>query len=199
MEATLEEVLLKKNPDLPINVLVANIPLSAADTVSEVRKFFKNTRVKTSDFHKGFNILHARAVIRDGFTAFLMGSSFKQGYFSDARHSIRDVRHHGSLLHDASLFIAGPAIAQIDKTFATFWKSTTDEPLVKFEPQIGPNPEGDNVASVQVYAPYRGHIHPKGRRRRFTAWGNRNPGSLSAGDSQCEALHLYRKSILYIA
>ena len=158
MEATLEQVLLKKNPDIPINVLVANIPLSAADTVSEVRKFFKNTNVKTSDFHKGFNILHARAVIYDGFSAILMGSSFKQSYFNDARHAIHDARHSGSLLHDVSLQIAGPAVAQIDKTLATFWKSTTDEPLVRFEPVIGENPEGDNVASVQVLRTLPGGI-----------------------------------------
>ena len=158
MEATLEQVLLKKNPDIPINVLVANIPLSAADTVSEVQKFFENTNVKTSDFHKGFNILHARAVIYDGFSAILMGSSLKQSYFNDAGHAIHDARHSGSLLHDVSLEIAGPAVAQIDKTLATFWKSTTDKPLVKFEPVIGENPEGDNVASVQVLRTLPGGI-----------------------------------------
>jgi phosphatidylserine/phosphatidylglycerophosphate/cardiolipin synthase-like enzyme len=158
MEATLEQVLLKKSPDIPINVLVANIPLSAEDTVSEVKKFFKDTNVKTSDFHKGFNILHARAFICDGFTAFLMGSSFKQSYFNDARHAILDTRHSGSLLHDVSLEVSGPAVAQIDKTFQTFWKATTDEPLVKFSPVIGENPPGDNVASVQVLRTLPGDI-----------------------------------------
>ena len=158
MEATLEQVLLNKNPDVDMNVLVANIPLSASDTVSEVRKFFKNTKVKTSDFHKGFNILHARAVIFDGFSAIMMGSSFKQSYFSDARHAIQDVRHSGSLIHDVNLKIAGPAVAQIDKTFQTFWKATTDEPLVKFEPEIGSNPEGEDVASVQVLRTLPGGI-----------------------------------------
>jgi phosphatidylserine/phosphatidylglycerophosphate/cardiolipin synthase-like enzyme len=158
MEATLEQVLLKKKSDVSINVLVANIPLSAADTVSEVRKFFKDSNVKTSDFHKGFNILHARAFIKDGFKAYLMGSSFKQSYFNDFRHALLDVRHHGSLLHDVSLEIAGPAVAKIDKTFQTIWKSTTDQPLVKFEPVIGENPPGDNVASVQIVRTLPGGI-----------------------------------------
>ena len=158
MEATLEQVLLEKSPDIPINILVANIPLSAADTVSEVRKFFKKPNIKTSDFHKGFNILHARAVICDGFTAFVMGSSFKQSYFNDARHAIYDVRHSGTLQHDVSLKIAGPAVAHIDKTLTTFWKSTTDEPLVKFQPVIGEKPEGDKVASVQVLRTLPGGI-----------------------------------------
>ena len=158
MKATLEQVLLKKGPDISINVLVANIPLSAEDTVSEVKKFFKDKKVKTSDFHKGFNILHARAVICDGFRAFLMGSSFKQSYFNDARHAILDTRHHGSLLHDVSLEVAGPAVAKIDKTFQTFWKATTDEPLVKFEPVLTENLPGDDVASVQVLRTLPGGI-----------------------------------------
>jgi phosphatidylserine/phosphatidylglycerophosphate/cardiolipin synthase-like enzyme len=158
MEATLEQVLLEKSPDIPINILVANIPLSAADTVSEVRKFFNKPNIKTSDFHKGFNILHARAVICDGFTAFVMGSSFKQSYFNDARHAIYDARHSGTLQHDVSLKIAGPAVAHIDKTLATFWKATTDEPLVKFQPVITAKPEADNVASVQVLRTLPGAI-----------------------------------------
>ena len=162
MEATLEEVLLAKNAAIPtgsqhgvlpcedINVLVANIPLSAEDTVSEVKKFFKNTHVKTSDFHKGFNILHARAVICDGFTAFLMGSSIKQSYFNDARHAIHDTRHDGTLQHDVSLEIAGPAVAKIDQDFPDLLEIDDGEPLVKFEPVITEKPPGDNVASVQV-------------------------------------------------
>ena len=88
----------------------------------------------------------------------MMGSSFKQSYFSDARHAIQDARHSGSLIHDVNLEIAGPAVVQIDQTFSTFWKSTTDEPLVKFTPVIGPKPEGDNVASVQVLRTLPGGI-----------------------------------------
>jgi phosphatidylserine/phosphatidylglycerophosphate/cardiolipin synthase-like enzyme len=171
MEATLEEELLKKNPDIPIQVLVANIPLSASDTASEVRKFFKDKNVKASDFHKGFNILHARAVIYDGLCsippgspadrelcAILMGSSLKQSYFSDARHAIRDMRHKGSLLHDVNLQIAGPAVAQINKTFRTFWKATGQTPAVAKPVKITQRPAADNVASVQVLRTLPGDI-----------------------------------------
>jgi phosphatidylserine/phosphatidylglycerophosphate/cardiolipin synthase-like enzyme len=168
MEATLEQVLLEKGPDIPIDILVANIPLSASDTVSEVRKFFTKPNTNVSDFHKGFNILHARAVICgrrreeepvfDAVTAFVMGSSLKQGYFSDARHAIYDARHSGSMLHDVSLEIAGPAVAHIDKTFATFWKSTTDESLVPFKTAIWERSEGADVASVQVLRTLPGGI-----------------------------------------
>ena len=150
MEATLEDVLVKKQHELSIHVLVANIPLSASDTVAEVREFFENTNVRTSDFRKGFDILHARAVIFDGESAILMGSSFKQSYFSDAHHAIRDARHKGSLIHDVSMEIAGPAVARIDQTFATVWKATGKSILPNGPDTIDEKPQADDVASVQV-------------------------------------------------
>ena len=152
MEATLEEELVKKavNPSGKlVNVLVTDIPLSANDTVTEVREFFKNKGVHTSAFTKGFAVLHAKAIVVDGVKAILMGSPLKQFYFSDARHAIRDARHKGSLNHDVNIQIEGPAVAHIDKTFATVWKST-DEPLTMISPGNIPSKTGPNTASVQV-------------------------------------------------
>ena len=154
-EATLEDVLKDKAKDVPngssgldINVLVSNIPLTASDTVSETRKFFKDTGIKTSDFNKGFALLHSKAMIVDGFTAYLMGSPLKQGYFSDQRHHIHDARHHGSLIHDVNVKVAGPAVAHIEKTFHTIWKvnATLD---TNIQPVITDRP-GPNSSSVQV-------------------------------------------------
>lgn len=155
MEATLEEVLKTKAKSipngpsgLPINVLVTNLPVSAADTVKEVREFFKDTTIKTSDFNKGFGLLHAKAIIFDGFTAILMGSPIKQTYFSDQQHAIHDARHKGSLFHDMNVQVAGPAVAHIDKTFNTIWKVKA-ELSTTFDPVLTPR-SGPNVASVQV-------------------------------------------------
>jgi phosphatidylserine/phosphatidylglycerophosphate/cardiolipin synthase-like enzyme len=160
MEATLEDVL-KQKTGIPINVLVANIPLTASDTVSEVRKFFEDTpHVKTSDFRKGFDLLHAKAVIYDGFKVILMGSPLKQFYFSDTRHAIRDARHSGSLMHDVSIEIAGPAVAQIDKTFTTLWKST-GKTLPNIRPGAIGERQGPNTASVQVLRTLPGHTFKK--------------------------------------
>ncbi len=151
MEATLEEVL-KNKPGMPVNVLMTNIPLSASDTVTEVKEFFQNTAVKTAFFKKGFSILHSKAIILDGVKAILMGSPLKQFYYSDIRHAIRDARHKGSLNHDVSVQIEGPAVAQINKTFATVWKSSK-EPFNTITPNnIPEKPGGENtsVATVQV-------------------------------------------------
>jgi len=163
LEATLEEVLkaaVKKTTtaggtiparNIPVNVLVTDIPAVASDTSREVREFFDDTGVKAGDFNKGLALLHARAMIRDGIEAIMMGSSIKQGYFSDTRHAIRDARHSGSLLHDVNVRVIGPAVAQISKTFATIWKVKNGAlDTIAIDPQKIPKGTGPNVASVQV-------------------------------------------------
>ncbi len=148
---TLEDVL-KNKTAMPVNVMMTNIPLSANDTVTEVKEFFQNTNVKTAYFKKGFSLLHSKAIILDGRKAILMGSPLKQFYYSDIRHAIHDARHKGSLNHDVSIQIEGPAVAQINKTFATVWKATK-EPLTTLTPGYIPEKTGDensSIASVQV-------------------------------------------------
>jgi phosphatidylserine/phosphatidylglycerophosphate/cardiolipin synthase-like enzyme len=161
LEANLEEVLkvaVKKTAsgttparNIPVNVLVTDIPAVASDTSREVREFFDDTGVKAGDFNKGLALLHARAMIRDGVEAIIMGSSIKQGYFSDTRHAIRDARHNGSLLHDVNVRVTGPAVAQISKTFATIWKVKNGAlDTITIKPEDIPKGTGPNVASVQV-------------------------------------------------
>jgi len=152
MEATLEDELLKKaaNPaGKLVNVIVTDIPLSANDTATEVREFFKNKGVNTSAFTKGFAVLHAKAIVVDGAKAILMGSPLKQFYFNDDRHAIHDARHKGSLIHDVNIGVEGPAVAHIDKTFATVWKST-GQPLTMMPPGQIDAQQGDKTATVQV-------------------------------------------------
>ncbi|CAN5362395.1 hypothetical protein BH20BAC1_BH20BAC1_28390 [soil metagenome] len=144
--------MLKNKTAMPVNVMMTNIPLSANDTVTEVKGFFQNTNVKTAYFKKGFSLLHSKAIILDGVKAILMGSPLKQFYYSDIRHAIHDARHKGSLNHDVSIQIEGPAVAQINKTFATVWKATK-EPLTTLTPDNIPEKTGDensSIASVQV-------------------------------------------------
>lgn len=150
MAATLEEVLKAKDASVPVNVMVTDIPLSANDTVTEVTEFFQGTRVKTAAFQKGFAVLHSKAIILDNVKAILMGSPLKQYYFSGQDHAIRDARHKGSLMHDANIQIEGPAVAHINRTFATVWKST-EKPLTMLPEDVIPeNAGGADVASVQI-------------------------------------------------
>ena len=151
-EATLEEVL-KTKGGKPVNILVTNLPLSAEDTVTEVKEFFAQTPgARTNAFNKGFALLHAKAIVVDGRRAILMGSPLKQYYFSDARHAIRDARHKGSLMHDVNTDLSGPAVAHIEKTFASVWNATDQRMLIpppKTFPDLPVTPDG-NVTSVQV-------------------------------------------------
>ena len=151
-EATLEEVL-KTKGGKPVNILVTNLPLSAEDTVTEVKEFFAQTPgARTNAFNKGFALLHAKAIVVDGRRAILMGSPLKQYYFSDARHAIRDARHKGSLMHDVNTDLSGPAVAHVEKTFASVWNATDQRMLIpppKTFPDLPVTPDG-NVTSVQV-------------------------------------------------
>ncbi|MGC3976589.1 MAG: phospholipase D-like domain-containing protein [Nitrospira sp.] len=151
-ETTLEEVL-KNKGGKPVNILVTNLPLSAEDTVTEVAEFFaQKPGVRTNAFNKGFALLHAKAIVVDGNHAILMGSPLKQYYFSDTRHAIRDARHKGSLMHDVNTDLSGPAVAHVEKTFASVWNATGQPMLIpppKTFPDLPVTPDGD-VASVQV-------------------------------------------------
>ncbi|ULA66699.1 MAG: PLD phosphodiesterase domain-containing protein [Nitrospira sp.] len=165
-ETTLEEVL-KTKGGKPVNILVTNLPLSAEDTVTEVAEFFAQTPgVSTNAFNKGFALLHAKAIVVDGRRAILMGSPLKQYYFSDTRHAIRDARHKGSLMHDVNTDLTGPAVAHVERTFASVWNATGKPMLIpppKTFPDLPTTPDGD-VASVQVLRTLPGssitRIHP---------------------------------------
>ena len=150
IETTLEVELKKQaHAGKSVNVMVSNIPLTSADTASEVRRYFEDSPVVTSDYMKGLSILHGRAMVLDGVKAFVMGSSIKQGYFSDQQHAIQDARHGGTLMHDVHLQVAGPAVARINETFATIWKST-GKTLPTVNLGTAPAMDPARLASVQV-------------------------------------------------
>ena len=58
--------------------------------------------------------MHAKAVVIDGTTAFVLGATFLQSYFCADDHLIDDARHGGALIHDVSLKVEGPAVEHID-------------------------------------------------------------------------------------
>lgn len=129
-----------------VRVIVADIALTTDDAPNQVDEFFQDFDVETRIADYGIEVLHARAVIVDGQTAFVIGSSFDQSYFSSPPHEIRDARHRGALLHDVAARITGPAVAPIDETFATVWNeadiSDQIEPRSRFT--------GTGAAAMQV-------------------------------------------------
>jgi phosphatidylserine/phosphatidylglycerophosphate/cardiolipin synthase-like enzyme len=115
------------------NILVQDIPffgrIFGADTDGLVEDFFKGSGASVRSLPIFLSLLnlpsfmHAKAVIIDGKTAFVLGSTMSQSYFGAQDHMIQDRRHRGSLIHDISVKVVGPAVEHIDRTFTTVWNA----------------------------------------------------------------------------
>jgi phosphatidylserine/phosphatidylglycerophosphate/cardiolipin synthase-like enzyme len=97
------------------------------DSSDEVKECFRGSKVKVRTLplfrvlSRLISFMHAKLVIIDGVTAFVMGTTIAQSYFGDNRHLIHDARHRGSLIHDMSIKVKGPAVEHIDRSFTTLW------------------------------------------------------------------------------
>jgi phosphatidylserine/phosphatidylglycerophosphate/cardiolipin synthase-like enzyme len=124
------------------NVLVQDIPfidqipvipyllrrLKDIDTADEVTEFFRGSPVAVRllsvlSLSNLPTFMHAKAVVIDGTTAFVLGSTFARSYFGAEDHLINDARHGEKLIHDVSLKVEGPAVEQIDRSFTTLWNA----------------------------------------------------------------------------
>ena len=73
-------------------------------------------------------LLHAKLVIVDGTDAFLIGSPFANGYWDDPDHRPVDSRRPlrelaGRPLHDVSVRVTGPVVADLDALFCDLWNN----------------------------------------------------------------------------
>lgn len=152
----LEELLLTANRATPpvsvriLNRFATGTPTSyPTHTAEKVRTFFTDhapNTVAVRDFKTSFRFpMHAKFIVVDDGTGFIIGSPFLQEYFDATTHSIGDVRRgrmstsfvDGSLgggvigggskngvkapIHDVSCKIAGPAVAHMRDTFFQHW------------------------------------------------------------------------------
>jgi phosphatidylserine/phosphatidylglycerophosphate/cardiolipin synthase-like enzyme len=131
-----------------VRVMVGDIPLTESDTVPLVKKFFTNSPVEVRGLYIGVSLLHAKSVIVDD-TAFVVGSGFAQGYFSDQKHAIHDASHRGSLIHDVSVKLTGPGVKFVKEAFATIWNAADPAatPLLFKDPAP---PNNGNAVGLQV-------------------------------------------------
>jgi phosphatidylserine/phosphatidylglycerophosphate/cardiolipin synthase-like enzyme len=103
---------------------------------------------------------HAKLVIVDGVEAVDVASPWTQNYFGDPSHAIDDPRrgNHsgpsgggGHPIHDVSIAVRGPAVADLHEAFRLHWNTAVPEDPV---PSITPPPAQtsglDAIASVQV-------------------------------------------------
>jgi len=141
------------------NILVQDIPvfgrIFGADTDGLVEDFFKGSRASVRSFPIFLSLLnlpsfmHAKAVILDGSTAFVLGSTMSQSYFGAQDHLIQDRRHRGSLIHDISVKVVGPAVEHIDRTFTTVWNAA-DSSSSALSPAVAQPPAVQPGIGVQV-------------------------------------------------
>ena len=138
----------RSNNGVAVRVMVGDIPLTESDTVPMVKKFFENSPVNVRGLYIGVSLLHAKSVIVDN-TAFVVGSGFAQGYFSDQKHAIHDASHRGSLIHDVSVKLTGPGVKFVNEAFATIWNAADPNatPLLFKDPAA---PNNGTAVGLQV-------------------------------------------------
>jgi phosphatidylserine/phosphatidylglycerophosphate/cardiolipin synthase-like enzyme len=100
-----------------------------------------------------FGPTHAKIVVVDGTEAVSAGSPFMQSYFGDPLHPIDDPRrgdNNGHPIHDVSVAVRGPAVADMHQAFRLHWN--THVPAHPIEPvtPAPPEPPGDMTVKLQV-------------------------------------------------
>ncbi len=124
------------------------------DSADEVKDFFRGSPVvvRLLSILSHFNFptfMHAKAVVIDGATAFLLGSPLSRSYFGAEDHLINDARHGGALIHDISCKVEGPAVEHIDRSFTTLWNAA-DSSGSALSPSIGQSPVDQPGLGIQV-------------------------------------------------
>lgn len=106
------------------------------DTLTPLRRFIRSGGPSSPHFQmRGVShfpqLLHAKAVIVDSETAFLVGSPFVNGYWDSRSHrpysSDRPMGELGGRpLHDVSMRISGYAVAELEAFFDELWAAGDD-------------------------------------------------------------------------
>ncbi len=110
------------------------------DTLKPLQRFLDSRQLNCRGFElRGVSffphLLHAKTVIVDSKTAFLVGSPFVNGYWDSSRHAPLDERRPrgelgGRPLHDVSVQLFGTPVKKIDRVFNELWNSGEHEPAV---------------------------------------------------------------------
>ena len=101
-------------------------------------------------------VLHCKMVITDKTRAVVIGSPFSQRYFDFFGHRIDDAHrgsNTGSMVHDLSMAVVGPAAQDLFETFRLYWDEDVPKPEQVQDEAVQPNPQSsgeDDIATVQV-------------------------------------------------
>ncbi|MBC6459984.1 phospholipase D-like domain-containing protein [Actinomadura sp. HBU206391] len=144
--------------------------LSPANTTHPVERFFRTRdplrRVRLRRLRTPQTLpIHGKVYVIDDRVAYLVGSVFAQEYFDGREHLIDDprrghLRWRSSLrapVHDVSVRIEGPAVADLDRTVRLHWdrcRPVAGDAMPPFRPPAAGGPPG--AATLQVTRTLRG-------------------------------------------
>lgn len=153
-----ERLLAAANRGVDVAILLNHVvpAISPANTTRAVESFFRAHdparrvrigRLKTPQAAP----IHAKVFVIDDRVAFLIGSAFAQEYFDGRRHLIDDprrgwVRWRSSVrapVHDVSVRIEGPAVADLDATFRLHWLYARPDDALAQSNRSRPEPVGE--------------------------------------------------------
>jgi phosphatidylserine/phosphatidylglycerophosphate/cardiolipin synthase-like enzyme len=133
-DAVLAEILIglakESGPDIRILLNASWI----LNTARPLRKFFAKRgvapdRIQLRGLSRFPHFMHAKLVLIDGREAFLLGSPFVNSYWDDGGHVPYDARRPlrelgGRPLHDVSVRLHGPVVADLESMFESVWRSS---------------------------------------------------------------------------
>lgn len=131
--------------------------------------------VQVLPFPLRMQLQHAKMLIVDGREAFLFGSLFDQAYWDQPTHAITDPRRNGGSpgigsrpIHDVSVRMRGPVVADVDGTFVSLWNHRCDRENRTSNRLLGPErPQAVGRQSVQLVRTLPGRLledRPEGER-----------------------------------
>lgn len=144
--------------------------LENADTGIAVYNFFKTTGATTRLYRTiPQSPMHAKLLIIDGKTAFLVGSPIMQEYWDAQKHLIADPRRGimdpianqiRAPIHEVNVRLRGPAVEHIDRTFTMVWDKVAPTMPATLPATGQPVESGENVANLQVLRTLPGNKFP---------------------------------------
>jgi phosphatidylserine/phosphatidylglycerophosphate/cardiolipin synthase-like enzyme len=155
-----------RRPGVTIRVLL-NENAILPDTVDEVTKWFADrtpNNVTVRPFPLTYETLHGKMLVIDpglpSAQAMIIGSPFQQGYWDTSGHLLIEPRRGSAPLegigarpvHDVSIRLSGPAVADLADTFATLWnhRSAVSFGGADMLPDPGPRASAAGPQSVQL-------------------------------------------------
>ena len=105
-------------------------------------------------------LLHAKLLTIDDTEAFLLGSPFVNGYWDDSSHRPVDARRParelgGRPLHDLSVRLRGPVVAEVQTAFEELWEQGGDGKNAPFQVSA-------SARAGELVAPRAGRLHGTG-------------------------------------